>query len=106
MSGIIMGNVRSINLLSATVDLGSVAANTSEEETFTLAGVLTTDMIFVNNSNLDAGITIGSARCETDGTVTVEVINATAGAVDAASETMQVLVIRPEGNTANTAIED
>ena len=45
--GVIAGNVASINYVQATVDLGSVAANTSEEETFTLTGVKVGDLIIV-----------------------------------------------------------
>lgn len=95
-TGIIMGNIKSLRLVNATVNLGSVAANTSEEETFTLTGVKVGDFISVQKEDLEAGIILGSARCETDGTVTVEVINATGSAVDAASATMKVLVARAE----------
>ena len=95
--GIIKGNIQSINYVTATVDLGSVAANTSEEETFTLTGVRVGDFISVQKENLTAGIILGSARCETNDVVTVEVINATGDAVNAASATMKVLVIRPTG---------
>lgn len=96
--GVIAGNIASINFVQATVDLGSVAANTSEEETFTLTGVKVGDFISVQKENLTAGIILGSARVETENTVTVEVINTTASAVDASSATMRVLVIRPEGS--------
>lgn len=99
--GVIAGNVASINYVQATVDLGSVAANTSEEETFTLTGVKVGDLIIVQKEDLEAGIVLGSARVETADTVTVEVINTTASAVDAASATMNVLVIRPEGDATN-----
>lgn len=100
-TGIIAGNIASINLVAATVDLGSVAANTSEEETFTLTGVKVGDFISVQSDDLEAGIVLGSARVEANNTVTVEVINTTAGAINAASSTMAVLVIRPEGNATS-----
>lgn len=100
-SGIIAGNASSINLVAATVDLGSVAANTSEEETFTLTGVKVGDFVSVQKEDLEAGIILGSARVETDDVVTVEVVNTTASPVDAASATMTVLVVRPEGNATN-----
>lgn len=95
--GIMAGNIASINLVAATVNLGGVAANTSEEETFTLNGVKVGDFISVQSDDLEAGIILGSARVETADTVTVEVINATGSPVNAASSTMSVLVIRPEG---------
>lgn len=99
--GIVAGNAASINIVQATVDLGSVAANTSEEETFSLPGVKVGDMVIVQKGDIQAGIILGSARVEADDVVTVEVINTTASAVNDASEVMSVLVIRPEGDATN-----
>ena len=96
MSGILMGNLIGAGIFKATVDLGSVAANTSEEETFTLKGVKVGDFVVVQKEDLEAGIVLGSARVETADTVTVEVINATGSAVNAASATMNVFVARYE----------
>lgn len=96
MAGIIMGNVRSITIMQATVDLGSVAANTSEEETATLTGVKTGDVVVVSKSDLDAGIILGTVRVTADDTIAIQVINTTASPVDAASETMDFVVFRPE----------
>lgn len=95
-TGIIAGNVRSITILQATVDLGSVAANTSEEETATVTGVKSGDIVVVRKPTLEAGIVIADARVSADDTVTMQVINSTAGAIDAASETMDFIVFRPE----------
>jgi len=97
-TGIIMGNAASINVVQVTWDIPSVAANTSEEETFTLAGVKVGDFVSVSKADLDAGIVFGSARVTAANTIGVQIVNATAGAVNAAAETVQVLVIRPEGN--------
>ncbi len=94
--GIIAGNAFSIHVLTATVDLGSVAANTTEEETTTVTGVRPGDFVAVNKSDLDAGILIGSCRVSAADTVSMQVVNATGSAVDAAAETMTFLVIRPE----------
>ena len=95
-AGIIGGNVRSLTIMQATVDLGSVAANTTEEETATLTGVRTGDIVLVIKSDLDAGIILGSARVSADDTIKIQVTNPTGLAVDAASETMDFLVARPE----------
>ena len=95
--GIIAGNVAAINVVTVTWDIPSIAANTTEEETFTLAGVKTGDLVYVSKADLDAGILIGSSRVTAANTVGVQFVNATGSAVDAASETLNVLVIRPEG---------
>jgi len=98
-TGIIAGNVKSITVMQATVDLGSVAANTSEEETATLTGVKTGDIVQVIKSDLDAGIILGSVRVTGDDSISIQVVNTTASPVDAASETMDFLVVRPESVT-------
>lgn len=80
---------------SITVDLGSVAANTTEEETVTVPG-LTTDMfVAVNKPSLDAGIAVCNARVSAADTLILTVVNSTAGAVDASSETYKLLWIKP-----------
>ena len=102
--GIISTNILGMGLYAATIDLGSVAANTSEEETFALVGVKVGDFVSVQSDDLEAGIILGSARSEADDVVTVEVINATASPVDAGSSTMTVFVARAEGPSLPTAV--
>lgn len=105
-SGILDGNLFSCTLMEATVDLGSVAANTSETETATLTGALTTDYVVAIKPTLEAGIILGSAWISSNDTVSIQVMNSTAGAVDAASETFKFLVFRPENpNDIPTAVK-
>lgn len=94
--GIQAGNAASITVMTATVDLGSVAANTSEEETATVTGVKTGDFVIISKPTLEAGIILGTCRVTAADTVAIQVVNATGSAVDAASETMNFIVIRPE----------
>lgn len=103
--GVIAGNVASINVVSATVDLGSVAANTSEEETATVTGVKTGDFVVCMDSALEAGIVIANARVSAANTVKLQVINTTGSGVDAASKTLYFLVVRPEGGAAATMLQ-
>lgn len=91
------GNVAGISIVTTAVDLGSVAANTSEEETATVTGVKVGDFVLCMDSALSAGQVIGQARVSAADTVTLQVINTTAGAIDAASRTMTFLVIRQDG---------
>ena len=58
----------------------------------------TGDLVYVSKADLDAGILFGSARVTAANTVGVQLVNATGSAVDAASETVKVLVVRPEGS--------
>ena len=91
-------------ILTATVDLGSVAANTSEEETATVTGVKTGDVVVCVNSSLDAGQVIADARVSAANTVTLQVINTTGSPIDASSKTMTFLVFRPEQSAARTSV--
>ena len=102
--GIIAGNVASLSVINATVDLGSVAANTSEEETATVPGVITGDVVFVSDSALSAGQVVAKARVSAANTVTLQVINTTAAPIDAAARTMTFFVIRPEGQSAASRV--
>ena len=103
-NGIIAGNALGITVLTATVDLGSVAANTSEEETATVTGVKSGDYVAVVKPSLEAGIILGTVRVTADDTVAIQVVNTTAGAIDAASESMTFLVIRPSDTTATAVL--
>jgi len=87
MSNILTSNVELMGVVTVTVDLGSVAANTTEEETFTLNGAKVGDFVMVSKPSLTAGIAVCSARVSADDTVAVTIVNPTAGAVDASSST-------------------
>jgi ABC-type Co2+ transport system permease subunit len=91
------GNVAVMNIVQATWDIPSVAANTTEEETFTLAGVKVGDYVHVSKADLDAGIVFGSARVTADDTIGVQITNPTGSPVNAAEETVTVFMGRPEG---------
>ena len=91
------GNLANASIVTVSVDLGSVAANTSEEETATVTGVKLGDFVVCMDSALSAGQVIAQARVSAADTVTLQVINTTAGAIDAASRSMTFLVVRRDG---------
>ena len=96
MAGMVDRNGNAYGIADITVDLGSVAANTTEEETVTVPG-LTTDMyVMVNKPSLDAGIGIAGARVSAANTLILTVVNSTAGAVDASSETYKLFWFKPD----------
>lgn len=99
--GIAAGNAASLNIVQATVNLGSVAANTSEVETATVTGVKTTDMVFAEKPTLEAGLVIGTCWVSAANTVSIQVINTTAGAIDAASETWRFFVVGLDGQNTS-----
>jgi len=72
----------------------SVAANTTAEQTFTIAGLNTSDVVIVNKPSLDAGIGIGGVRVTATDTLGVTYINVTAGAIVPTAETYKIITIR------------
>ncbi len=77
---------------TVTIDAGSVAANTSEEEDFIVAGLSVGDFVAVNKPTLDAGLAVGNARVSATDTLSLTFINSTAGAIDPGSEDYEVFV--------------
>lgn len=106
MQGLFFGNVRSINIVDAVVDIGSVAANTSEAETATVPGVKLGDFVMVSKPSIEAGLIFGTCRVTAADTVEITVQNTTAGAIDETSETLSFLVVRPEGGANRTIVQD
>ena len=79
-----------------TIDVASVAANTSAEQTFTVPG-LTTDMfVSVNKPSLDAGLAVGNVRVSAANTLAITFINSTAGAIDPSSEAYKLKWEKPD----------
>lgn len=94
--GILAGNVRSITVMQATVDLGSVAANTTELEDATLTGVKVGDIVVAIKPTLEAGLAILQCYVDEDDSLKITVGNFTGSPIDEASETIDFLVVRPE----------
>jgi hypothetical protein len=104
--GVINGNAFRINLVSLSINVASVAANTTAEQTFTLNGLATTDMVFVNKPSLSAGLGIVNARVSAANTLAITFSNNTGSPIDPAAETYNILVLRPESNRLATVIGD
>lgn len=87
----------SIRILDFDVVLDPVAvsAASSEEQDFTVAGLGVNDVpLSLIKPSLTAGVGIGNIRVKAANTLSVTFINPTAGAVNPASETYKLVVIR------------
>ncbi|MDE2439563.1 MAG: hypothetical protein KGP14_00960 [Betaproteobacteria bacterium] len=104
-SGIITGNIASFGVASVTLSPAQVAANTTAEQTFTVPGLRTSDVIVeVSKPTQQAGLAIGGSRVSAANTMAVTFINATAGAITpTASETYQVVWCRPDATLAGVS---
>jgi len=72
----------------------SVAANTTAEQTVTVTGVTTSDIIYCNKPTHQAGLAVGQCRVTASNTVGVTFINATGGAIVPTAEAYKFSWIR------------
>lgn len=103
MSNLLTSNIEKMGIATITIDLGSVAVNTSEIETATCVGVKIGDFVAVAKPTLEAGIILGDAFVTADDTISIKVMNSTAGAVDAASEAGYLVFWARPTSTSATA---
>jgi hypothetical protein len=85
-----------VGVISFTYNPAEIAAATTAEQTVTVKGLKTTDMVLVKKPTLTAGVGIVNARVSAADTLAVTWVNATAAPVDPASETYHVFVFRAE----------
>jgi hypothetical protein len=80
-----------------SVNAASVGSSTSAEQTFTLPGIATSDIVVqVTKPSLTAGLSIGNSRVTAANTVGITFVNSTASPIDPAAETYTFIVMRPE----------
>jgi hypothetical protein len=83
-----------IRTYSSALDVASVAANTTAEQTFTVAGLSTKDIIYVNKPSNSAGLGIVNCRVSAANTLAITFMNATGSAIDPGSETYLIVSVR------------
>lgn len=102
MAGVITGNVQSMGVTSVALTPSIVAANTTAEQTFTVPGVLASDVCMgVSKPSAQAGLGIVNARVSAANTVAITFSNNTAsGITPTAAETYKFLLVRPDSTQA------
>ena len=90
------GNIVQMGLLSVPVIPVSVAAATTVEQAFTVAGLQVTDFVFITKTSAQAGLSVATSRVSALNTLAVTYSNASAGAIVPAAETYVMLVARPQ----------
>jgi len=91
-----MINEDRFGVMTISLDVASVAINTSAEQTFTIPGLKVGDYVAVNKPSLTAGLGVTNARVSAANTLALTFTNATGGALDPAAETYTVFWFRPE----------
>jgi hypothetical protein len=91
--------------ISAALTPVSVAANTTAEQTFTVAGLPANSQVVVNKPSTTAGLGIGGARVSALNTLAINFVNNTASAIVPPAETYQIAVFpaaAPAAGSSNT----
>ena len=84
---------------------GAVAANITAAQTFTVAGLLTTDHVLVSCVGAQtAGLFIADSRVSANNTLSIQFGNCTAGSLTPAAGSYYIDVIRFEGPLPTTAV--
>lgn len=82
--------ITQVRVYSQALDVASVAANTTAEQTFTVTGLTTADFVAVNKPSLSAGLGIVNVRASAADTLAITFSNNTGSAIDPASETYKI----------------
>lgn len=102
MAGVITGNVQSLSVISVALTPSIVNATTSAEQTFTVPGVLASDMLVeVNKPTAQAGLCIVGVRVAGANSIGITFANVTgAGITPTAGETYRLMLARPDSTQA------
>lgn len=85
----------SVKVYSQALTPSAVSANTTAEQTFTVTGLGTNDIVFVNKPTAQAGLGIVGARVSATDTLAITFSNNTAGAITpTAGETYTIAAVR------------
>lgn len=92
-----------MNVMSAALTPASVAANTSAEQTFTVAGLVAGGKVSVTKPSVTSGLALAGARISAANTLAITFANNTASAIVPPAETYQVMYYTTQaGNTDAT----
>ncbi len=95
-SDLARGNILYDTLLQATLSPVSVANATSAEQTFSVPGLLTTDIVTVTKPTAQAGLGIVGSRVSAANVLAITFMNATAATITpTASQIYIIRVVRP-----------
>jgi hypothetical protein len=102
MAGVITGNVQSISVVSVALTPSAAGAATATEQTFTVPGVLASDVVLsVNKPTAQTGLVAVSARVTAANTVGIVFVNPTAGSITpTAGETYKFILARADSTQA------
>lgn len=80
----------------SSLEVTSVAANTTAERDFTITGLKVGDFVAVNKPSLSAGLGVSNARVKAADTLSLTFNNNTGIAIEPAAEIYTIFWFRPE----------
>ena len=100
------GNSHETFYITPSITPAAVAANISAAQTFSVAGLQTTDIVLVQgyNGTQTAGIVIAEADCLTAGVLSVQFANVTTASATPSSGAYTIQITRLEGPAPTTAV--
>ena len=100
------GNSLQTFYVAPSITPSAVSSATTAAQTFSLPGLLTTDIVTVvgYNGSQTAGIIIAEADCLTANVLTIQFGNVTAGSVTPASGVYTLQIVRSDGPLPVTAV--
>ena len=78
----------------ATLNPTTVTAGTTSEQTFTVTGLTTRDLVLVNKPSHQSGLALVGARVSAANTLALTFMATAAGNVDPTSESYKILAVR------------
>jgi hypothetical protein len=90
----VWNNYPKVQTFSVSINPTSVNANTTSEQTFTVNGLSTSDIVFVNKPTHQTGLVVGGARVSAVDTIAITFGNITGLSIDPSSETYFIVAIR------------
>lgn len=88
-------------VISKSLDVASVSANTTAEQTFTVTGLKTSDFVSVVKPTHSTGLGIVNVRVSAADTLAITFMNATGSGIDPAAETYLIFWFRAESQAAS-----
>jgi hypothetical protein len=86
--------IAKVQTFEVTINPASVSANTTSEQTFTVTGLTTSDIVYLNKPTHTTGLGVVNARVSAANTLAVTFMNNTAAPIDAGSETYKLVSVR------------
>lgn len=90
----LIGTVRYVAMYNETLTPSSVPANSTSDQTFTIAGLTPTMNVYVVPPSLSSGLGIAYARISANDTLMIRFMNLTAGPLTPASGVYKITAIR------------